>query len=517
MNDELKARFEALGTFPSPPRIAQEILALARNPDASITDLCGVLSKDPALATKVLRMANSPLYARRRRSQNLRQALTVIGLEATLTLCLGFSIVGSFRGSKTGSVDYNCYWRRSLLTGLASRCIGEEAGVPGSEDLFLAGLLEGIGILALDQAIAGFYSDLRPDASHLETIAYERERLADDHAAIGAWLLRRWNMPSELCHAVERSHAPERTDLDTDAGRFGRCVGLGSDLVSAILAIDVGARLSSFHDRAFYLLGLDVEQVGRIQERLTELTPDLGRLFDTTLLSADDALALTAHAQELLAGRSVILLQEVAALAQTNQTLVVQSEAFEDASRRDGLTGLFNRRYLDDRLAAEFAAANVSGWTLAALFIDIDHFKRINDTLGHHAGDGVLRATARLMRDVLRVDDILGRYGGEEFVILLPGASRTDARELGERLLDTLRQYRHHCDDVDVVATASAGLAVHTPSAPFADGGSLVAAAGQAMSAAKRAGRNRLAERHADPDAVQIEVAGSAAREAPSR
>jgi len=119
----------------------------------------------------------------------------------------------------------------------------------------------------------------------------------------------------------------------------------------------------------------------------------------------------------------------------------------------------------------------------------------------------VLRGTADLLKKLLRADDVLGRYGGEEFVVLLPGASRVDARALAERLLATLRQYRHLCGDEAVTATASLGLAVHSRASPFPSGTALVSAADEAMHAAKRAGRNRLAERPVEPPSSHFVVA----------
>jgi diguanylate cyclase (GGDEF)-like protein len=107
----------------------------------------------------------------------------------------------------------------------------------------------------------------------------------------------------------------------------------------------------------------------------------------------------------------------------------------------------------------------------------------------------------------LRANDVLGRYGGEEFVVLLPGASRHDARALAERLLATLRQHRHSCGDQTVMATASVGLATHSRTTPFPTGAALVSAADEAMNAAKRAGRNRLAERPAEPSSAHFVVA----------
>jgi diguanylate cyclase (GGDEF)-like protein len=507
MDEELIRRFKAIGTLPSPPQIARRILALAKNPDASVAEIAATLSNDPALTAKVLRLANSAFYAQRRRSQNLRQALATLGVDATLTLCLGFSIATSFRGAKPGAFDYTRYWRQAVLAGLAARCLGEALELGSGEDLFLAGLLQDIGVLALERVQPGFYAPLPATAAHAERTAFERERLGEDHAAVGAWLLSTWNLPEDLCRAVRRSHTPELTDEATEADRYARCVALGGELAATVLGGETGPDLSAFGHRALQMLALGPAQVGQVLERVTELAPELGALFDTAVLAPADALLLIDEARELLAARSLRLLGQVDLLKQESRRLAARSEALEDSSRRDGLTGVFNRRHLDERLAAEFAAAEKGGWDLAALFIDIDNFKRINDTRGHQAGDTVLRGTADLLKQMLRADDVLGRYGGEEFVVLLPGASRSDARALAERLLDTLRQYRHLSADQALVATASLGLAVHSRANPFPSGVALVSAADEAMNAAKRAGRNRLAERPAVPPHAHFVVA----------
>lgn len=507
MKEELKHRFKALGSFPSPPRIAQEIISLAKNPDtASIAKVSECLSKDPGLATKVLRMANSAIYARRRCSQNLRQALTVVGLEATITLCLGFTIVGSYRNHKAGSIDYSRYWRRCVLEGLGARCIGEELGYSRGEDLFLAGLLQDIGVLALDQAQPSFYAELSREASHGEQIAYEQARIQDDHAALGAWLLGTWGLPVDLCRAVKLSHHPEQAERTSQAGQFVHCVALGSELAAAFLAKDKRDAFMILCDRARHLVGLTQEQAGHVVERVTLLTPDLGQLFDTTLLSSEDAARLLENAHELLAARSFDLIQQVDLLKFTAHRLTAHSEELEDANRRDGLTGVYNRRHLDDMIAAEFSATTVAERDLAVLFIDLDRFKSVNDMLGHRVGDTVLRGTAELLKQGLRGADLLGRYGGEEFVILLPGASRKEAHRLGERLLGLLRGHPHQCDDTAVVVTASIGLAVQMRGDGFRDAAELISAADQAMRQAKKAGRNRLVEYHATPKATHAGV-----------
>src|SRR6202521_2842954 len=99
------------------------------------------MSMYSALSTKILRIANSPLYSKRRKSENLRQALVVLGLNAATSLALSFSLVGTYRTIKSSRVDYTRYWRRAILSASAARAFGELKRLDAPEDIFLASLL----------------------------------------------------------------------------------------------------------------------------------------------------------------------------------------------------------------------------------------------------------------------------------------------------------------------------------------------------------------------------------------
>jgi diguanylate cyclase (GGDEF)-like protein len=288
---------------------------------------------------------------------------------------------------------------------------------------------------------------------------------------------------------------------------FIRCVAAGGELATAFLAEDRRGAMESFCTHVAELLGARSDQVSRVLDRVMALTADVGPLFDTTLLSAEDAVALLEEAQELLAVRNVESLHEIHELQRTTQSLADRSVRLEDATRRDALTGVFNRGYLDARLQAEFEAARSGGWPLGALFIDLDHFKKVNDTHGHAAGDDVLRTAARILREAVREQDLLARYGGEEFVVLLPGIAPADASGFAERILAGLRAHEHRCGEHRFHVTASLGFAVDTTATPFASPSALIAAADAAVYAAKRAGRNRMVV-HGDRGTAQAVRAG---------
>lgn len=158
----------------------------------------------------------------------------------------------------------------------------------------------------------------------------------------------------------------------------------------------------------------------------------------------------------------------------------------------DPLTGAFNRRILDDLLEDEVERARGVHGDLAIVCFDIDHFKELNDTYGHAAGDAVLARLAAACRHTLRPADTLFRIGGEEFVALLPTASGSTGMEAAERLRQTVAQQRIALDDAPALSvTVSVGVA-GLEDAPEPDGKTLLDRADAAMYAAKRAGRNRV-------------------------
>lgn len=156
---------------------------------------------------------------------------------------------------------------------------------------------------------------------------------------------------------------------------------------------------------------------------------------------------------------------------------------------RDSLTGALNHAELLSRLAAEVARAGREGAQLSFAMLDVDYFKSVNDTYGHQVGDSVLRSLASLLRGRLRLSDVVGRYGGEEFGIILPATSPEAAAALVEKLRQSFEDIKHLHPDGDFTVTFSAGVA----SCPmYAEPDILCAAADAAVYAAKHAGRNRI-------------------------
>ena len=158
-------------------------------------------------------------------------------------------------------------------------------------------------------------------------------------------------------------------------------------------------------------------------------------------------------------------------------------------ANRDGLTGIANRRFFEARLGDEFARWQRYGGDLSMLLFDLDHFKTINDRFGHAAGDAVLRETARRVASIVRSQDTFGRFGGEEFALLLPCTNLDEAMRVADKVRDAIGRTPVDAEGVSVPVTASVGGACATPGVTAPD--VLVNEADTALYRAKRLGRDR--------------------------
>lgn len=489
---DFEIRLKAQVDFPSPSRVATEIITLARDPDIEMSRVATAISRDPAMTAKILRIANSAFYSQRRPSQNLRQALVIIGLNAALTLALSFSLVSAVRALRPIGIDYPRFWRRALLAATAARAFAEATKAPHAEDIFLAALLQDIGVLAIDRASRDFYGQLPQPANHADWITYETTKLGKDHAAYTAILLRSWNLPDRIWQAVAASHKPQALQGDTDDGRAARCLALGSDLAEAVLSTDRSGRLSALAQRVTELVGLGNEAFTEVVSRVMSLIPETEALYDTSILDADDTENLLAEARELLAVRNLHALQEVSNLQATTSVLLTRTEEAEDASRRDALTGVLNRAWLDRLLDREFTQAVVFGRDLSIAHIDIDRLKAVNDKYGTELGDNVLKNCAIKLQSCVRGSDLIARFSGEEFLVVLPGADRDIARQVAQRVLNAIADMQVNAPDEPIKVTVSIGLATYTTRQRFPSTLALLEAADHALYAAKLCGRNRF-------------------------
>jgi two-component system cell cycle response regulator len=217
---------------------------------------------------------------------------------------------------------------------------------------------------------------------------------------------------------------------------------------------------------------------------------DTTDIVDGLRLGAHDYLRKPCEPTELLAR-----VQAAARVKRLQDELRQRNEDLDRISRTDGLTGLRNRRHVEEYLAKLTSLARRNVEPIAVLVIDIDHFKSVNDDHGHDAGDAVLREVAGRLQDSVRLEDMVGRWGGEEFLVVLPNTADQGAAELAERLRQVVADTPCRLTDGDAVqVTISVGCAASL----IDDAGRLVRSADAAMYEAKQTGRNRVVVAAAD-------------------
>jgi len=288
--------------------------------------------------------------------------------------------------------------------------------------------------------------------------------VAEDHVhtsrALGN-LLQSWGYEAAIVHdgrealeAMRGPHAPRLALLDWQ--------------MPGLDGIEVCRRLRQEGDQPYAYLLLLTGLGGR-QEMLAGLEAGA----DDFLTKPFDEAELKAR---LTAGQRVVALQERLRVLAT----------------RDGLTGLWNRAAVLDLLDRELARGRRQGHAVGVLLADVDHFKRINDTLGHLIGDEVLRQTARQLLEALRPYDTIGRYGGEEFLVVLPGCGAAASAALGERLCEQIEEGPMESNRLPIGVTISVGVAAREGASAL-KATALLSAADAGLYRAKADGRNRAA------------------------
>ncbi len=219
--------------------------------------------------------------------------------------------------------------------------------------------------------------------------------------------------------------------------------------------------------------------------------------FNVMVQNLADARTQLEHANTLLTEEIAERARAEEQLRQTNarlQTQLRENEILRDQLReqaiRDPLTNLFNRRYLQETLERELANAQRADHSVGVLMLDIDHFKRLNDTYGHKAGDLILQALGKLLHTLTRSSDVACRYGGEEFVIVMPGATVQFAAQRAEQLRANVETMRVPFADTTLRATLSLGVAAFPQQGN--NGDQVLRAADTALYLAKTSGRNRV-------------------------
>jgi two-component system cell cycle response regulator len=491
----LKELLKRSDRLPTLPAVALKILEVARKEDVTVSEMEKVISADPPLAAKVLRIVNSPFYSLPRKVTSVRQAISLLGVNSVKNLALGFSLVRSNNRSKASGFDYTGFWKKSIITAVAAKLLARQGmSQVSGEDCFFLGLLEDIGVLAVNQAAPKPYADvlrLKRDKK-LAQDAAEREVLGFDHAEAGSFLIESWGLPAVFHQPIRYHHEPECQDNQA--------------LKALTHLLATAAAIADFFsdERPLEALGVISESArrrdmeGEIEQLMIRVFSEavaLGTIFDMDMSRQKSYAEILEEANYELDKNSLLLQKTIMEQAKENEQL-------KEQAIRDGLTGLHNHRCFHELLERELDRAQRYGRPLALILGDLDKFKDVNDTYGHQMGDQVLTEVARLFQRTLRKSDFVARYGGEEFAVLLVETSFENALHMAEKLRELTGSLTVHHAEHQARVTISFGVTALEPAGTAPNKEEMIRLADEALYEAKRCGRNRCCSRLPQPQRV---------------
>lgn len=507
LQDELRRVF-AKAKLPSNPAIAAQILELVNDPNSTAEQFAQTIQTDVALAARLLGMANSARFAQRTPATTIQRAVTILGLRRIRTVALGFQLVSHLDRLGECPFDLKKFWQESVLRACLGQQIATRIASDHVEEAFLIGLLQDCGILTLVQLYGADYGKLyaQVDLSPSAFYQAERERFPHSHVdAIGV-MAAEWKLPRVIAEPLSRHHTP--LELEPAAPADRRLCALSYFLGSLRLR---GEKANSRSEPALqdYLrenLGLDEQGLAdcfaKAAESYRQIAPSLCEQLPDELDVAD----ILEEAHRLLsdvAGETELHLE--AAEAEREQALRQQDHLrhalgkYREKATRDPLTGLLNRAALIDGATNYIEEGASNRISLAVFFLDLDNFKRLNDEYGHERGDEVLRRVADAISGTLPNDALTGRYGGEEFVVVLPACSHDEALQSAKQVANAIRGIDYVRLRLPTPITCSLGAVWIRPTAEALPQ-KLIAAADELMYQAKRSGKDRCCFKSLEPD-----------------
>ncbi len=447
LTQEVVERICSSRALPAVPEVAVKTITLCKNPDVDLSKLASFVSSDTALAAKLLQLANSSFYASQNRVKTIRGALVRLGLKVSRIAVLGFSLAAETERKSASLFDIQRFWRYALTTAGAARLIAEAVMPAKKDEAFACGLMQDVGVLAFQCVMPEEYSEVlaaqRADPT-MELSEIEAVKLGATHMEIGSRLLRRWRLPAEMYEPISDHHCSDETESDDPRAKVSQMtwiLRLGATIARLFNDPAKGITHEMVMKMAQERFGLSRKGVVRILERVESTVRETAKLFQIDPASTASYEEIKAQAAYEIARLSADMEHEIQDLRTKAEQIELRARELEEdkveLSRRlafDELTGVLSRPELLKRLESELSTIRTHGGSISLLFMDIDKFKSVNDNHGHGGGDVVLKSLGEFLNQKTRQQDAVARYGGDEFLMMLPGADLESAMKIAERL-----------------------------------------------------------------------------------
>ena len=366
---------------------------------------------------------------------------------------------------------------------------------PDADEAFLCGLLSHLGQLVLARCLPDTYAPvLEAAGARWPSLPMERRLLGLCHSDVAATLLSEWGLPTAVVVPVSYMFRPnELGETAPELRRLTFLMAVTGLMVQVLCDASKSKALAKLHELCAKHFDLTEREVDSFLIGLESGIRETAELLSLPVAEGLGHQELVDEARQRMVSVSLGTAMDLREARRKAEDLTERNRELLDRATADKLTGVANRAAFDQVLDEAVRARLQPGSTrsLGLVLLDIDHFKRFNDTHGHQAGDAVLAAVGQHLKGVTRRGDLAARYGGEEFALLLPSTTPALLGAVAERVRAGLEDLRVTFGDEQLQVTASLGGACLTTARRAEDAQALVAAADELLYRAKHGGRNR--------------------------
>ncbi len=423
ITDELSSEIKQVAgnkRLPTLPAVAQKLIELAQQDEIELHEVCQVVRSDPAVSGKILKTANSALFGFRARVESIEEAVPKLGTSMIRTLILSFHLAANSQGETEYQSYYQQMWRNFLTQAVFAELIAEQTDCDQAS-CFMAGLLQDIGVLAMLSEFGDEYIENVLERASLPDVAdAERRHFGFSHIDISEQIVQQWNLGKRYWSAI-RHHHDHMTPVDVAETDFLKTILQAASLGASVVASRRASKrrldelLHTWID--FLELHFQLEQdvahslISEVNERVREYSV----VFDFKIDDGIQTNRVIADAKELL--QELAIQNQMKAM--NNGTAPNDPSPEQDEMFRDCLTGLYNRRFLNQCLNQKIKSWIDKRKPIAMLFLDVDKFKSINDEHGHRIGDNAITHVAQWLMETTRATDYVVRLGGDEFLVIM--------------------------------------------------------------------------------------------------